>query len=101
MNARWLPFVALGFLADVPVHLQAQASPVGSAQAGPHPFQATDYYKLTSVDGPRPAPDGRRIAFVVTTVVEDKDRRHSEIWMGPAAGSAPAFRYTTPATEAP
>jgi len=100
MNARWLPFVALGFLADVPVRLRAQASPLGSAQAAPRPFQATDYYKLTSVDGPRPAPDGRRIAFVVTTVVEDKDRRHSEIWMAPADGSAPAFRYTSPATEA-
>jgi len=40
------------------------------------------------------------VAFVVTTVVEDKDRRHNEIWMAPADGSAPAFRYTSPSTEA-
>jgi len=32
--------------------------------------------------------------------VEDKDRRHTEIWMAPADGSAPAFRYTSPSTEA-
>ncbi len=92
MNARWLPLVAIGLVAGLHVRLAAQASP--------HPFQATDYYKLASVGEPRPAPDGRRIAFVVTTVVEDKDRRHSEIWMAPADGSSPAFRYTSPATEA-
>src|SRR3989441_617610 len=92
MNARWLSLVAIGLLAGLPFRL--------TAQTAPRPFQATDYYKLTSVGEPRPAPDGRRIAVVVTTVVEDKDRRHSEIWMAPADGSAPAFRYTSPATEA-
>ena len=91
MSARWLPLVAIGLLAGQPVRLSAQTSS--------HPFQATDYYKLTSVGEPRVAPDGRRIAFVVTTVVEDKDRRHSEIWTVPTDGSAPAFRYTSPATE--
>src|SRR5437016_14268032 len=86
MNASWLSLVAIGLLAGLPFRL--------TAQTAPHPFQATDYYKLTSVGEPRPAPDGRRIAFVVTTVVEDNDRRHSEIWMAPADGSSPAFRYT-------
>jgi len=33
-------------------------------------------------------------------VVEDKDRRHNEIWLAAADGSAPAFRYTSPSTEA-
>ncbi|HYT99449.1 MAG TPA: S9 family peptidase [Gemmatimonadales bacterium] len=93
MNARWLPRVAIGLLtAGPPVCL--------SAQSTPHPFQATDYYRLTALGDPRVSPDGRRIAFVVTTVVEDKDRRHSEIWTVPTDGSAPAFRYTSPATEA-
>src|SRR5207244_2255927 len=92
MSARWLPLVAIGLLAGLSVRLSAQTST--------HPFQATDYYKLTSVGEPRVAPDGRRIAFVVTTVVEDKDRRHSEIWMVPTDGSTPAFRYTSPASEA-
>src|SRR5881409_4231507 len=64
------------------------------------PWQSTDYYRLTVVANPALSPDGRRVAFVVTTVVEDKDRRHNEIWMAPADGSAPAFRYTSPATEA-
>jgi dipeptidyl aminopeptidase/acylaminoacyl peptidase len=64
------------------------------------PWQSTDYYRLTVVSDPELAPDGRRVAFVVTTVVEEKDRRHNEIWMAATDGSAAAFRYTSPSTEA-
>ena len=64
------------------------------------PWQSTDYYRLTVVSSPALSPDARRVAFVVTTVVEDKDRRHNEIWLAPADGSAPSFRYTSPTTEA-
>ncbi len=86
MNARWLlPLMAAGSL---------------TAQSAPRPFQATDYYKLTLVADPTLSPDGRRVAFAVTTVVEEKDRRHTEIWMAPSDGSAAPFRYTSPATEA-
>ena len=66
----------------------------------PRPWQSTDYYRLTVVSSPSLAPDGRRVAFVVTTVVEDKDRRHNEIWLAATDGSTPAIRYTSPATEA-
>src|SRR5438094_253358 len=79
--------------------LQFLAAPL-TAQVAPRPFQATDYYRLTFVGEPRLAPDARRVAFTVTTAVEDKDRRHSEIWMAATDGSAPPFRYTSPATEA-
>jgi dipeptidyl aminopeptidase/acylaminoacyl peptidase len=64
------------------------------------PWQSTDYYRLTVVSNPQLAPDGRRVAFVVTTVVEDKDRRHNEIWLSPSDGSAAPLRYTSPSTEA-
>jgi dipeptidyl aminopeptidase/acylaminoacyl peptidase len=64
------------------------------------PWQATDYYRLDVVSNPVLSPDGRRVAFVLTTVVEDKDRRHNEIWMAPADSSGPAYRYTSPSTEA-
>jgi len=80
-------------LALLPLTLQGQ-------QATLRPWQSTDYYRLTVVSDPKLSPDGRRVAFVVTTVVEDKDRRHNEIWLAPSDGSAPAFRYTGPATEA-
>jgi dipeptidyl aminopeptidase/acylaminoacyl peptidase len=75
-------------------------SPVAASGQQPRPWQSTDYYRLTVVSDPKLSPDGRRVAFVVTTVVEDKDRRHNEIWMAATDGSAAPFRYTSPSTEA-
>jgi dipeptidyl aminopeptidase/acylaminoacyl peptidase len=66
----------------------------------PRPWQATDYYRLVFVGNPRLSPDGHRVAFPVTTVVEDKDRRHNEIWMAATDGSSPPVRFTSPSTEA-
>src|SRR6185503_20273340 len=74
--------------------------PVSVTAQQARPWQATDYYKLTAIADPRMSPDGRRVAFTVTTVVEDKDKRHSEIWMVAADGSTAAYRYTSPSTEA-
>jgi len=84
----WAGLLALVLL---PVSLHAQQS---------RPWQSTDYYKLISLADPQLSPDGRRVAFTVTTIVEDKDKRHSEIWMVAADGSVPAYRYTSPSTEA-
>src|SRR6267378_1282432 len=86
-----LQHVAFTGVLLIPTRLQGQQA---------RPWQSTDYYRLTVVSSPALSPDARRVAFVVTTVVEDKDRRHNEIWMAPADGSARAFRYTSPSTEA-
>src|SRR5919198_1258625 len=59
----------------------------------PRSFQATDYYHLTSVGDPQLAPDGHRVAFTVTTVVEDKDRRHAEIWMASPDGKSLLYAW--------
>jgi len=91
-----LQHAVLGLLL-VPRLLHGQQPP---PQSAPRPWQSTDYYRLTVVSNPALSPDGKRVAFVVTTVVEDKDRRHNEIWMAAADGSSPAFRYTSPSTEA-
>src|SRR5437773_10641125 len=92
MNSRWLlPAAVIGL---------STARPPDRLTAQTRPFQATDYYRMTFVGDPVLSPDGRRAAFTVTTVVEDKDRRHSEIWMVPTDGMTPAFRYTSPAAEA-
>ncbi|MGH7607783.1 MAG: LpqB family beta-propeller domain-containing protein, partial [Gemmatimonadales bacterium] len=90
--SRWQIICAVAVLtAHPPVLLSAQQ---------PRPWQAADYYRLTTVGDPQLSPDSRRVAFVVTTVVEDKDRRHNEIWMASTDGAAPPYRYTSPATEA-
>jgi len=75
----------------------ALAAPLAAQR---RPVTATDYYRLTAVAAPAIAPSGRQVAFTVTTVVEDKDRRHSEIWLAATDGSAPPYRLTSPGTEA-
>ena len=80
--------------------LAALALLPGPSAGQARPWRATDYYKLVFVSDPKLEPSGRRVAFTVTTVVEDKDKRHSEIWMAAADGSEAPFRYTSPATEA-
>jgi len=69
----------------------------GSALAATRPLQLEDYYRLETVSSPSLSPDGRRVAFVRTQIIEAENRRHSEIWLAPADGSAPPQRLTSPA----
>ncbi len=72
------------------------ASPALAQQ--PRAFQPGDWYRVTTLSSPALSPDGRLVAVTVTTVDESENRRHSEIWIVPAAGGEPV-RYTSPSTE--
>ena len=65
-------------------------SPTESAAAGkkPKPQLVTvdDYFRLANVGAPRISPDGRWIAYTVTTQDLEADESSSRIWMVPAAG---------------
>ena len=61
------------------------------------PLGLADYYRIESATSPAISPDGTNVAFVRTRIVESENRRHSEIWLAPALGSAPAVRLTSPA----
>jgi dipeptidyl aminopeptidase/acylaminoacyl peptidase len=78
--------------------LALQGSAVAQAPTG-RAFTPTDRYRLTTVASPAMSPDGRLVAFTVTTVKEAENQRHTEVWVVPAAGGEPA-RYTSPGTEA-
>ncbi len=84
-------------LSAVLIAATATATPLAAQR---RPAAATDYYRLTSVAAPAMAPSGRHIAFTVTTVVEDRDRRHSEVWLAATDGSSAPYRLTSPGTEA-
>jgi dipeptidyl aminopeptidase/acylaminoacyl peptidase len=56
---------------------------------------AEDYYSFKSVSDPRISPDGKLVAFVLTTVDQKQNRRHSSIWVVRADGSQPAWQFTT------
>jgi len=61
-----------------------------------------DYYKEITLSDVAVSPDGRLIAFTVTTVVEAENRRHREIWMARLTDGRPdgqPFRFTDPTEE--
>jgi len=74
--------------------------PVAAAAQGPqqHAFRLADWYRVTTVGGPEVSPDGKRVAFTVTTVREAENRRHNEVWVASTSGGDPT-RYTSPSTE--
>ena len=63
-------------------------------------LEIEDYYRLKSVGSPVLSPDGSRVAFVVTSVLEDENRRHSEVWVADADGTGEPARLTSPSFSA-
>ena len=61
-------------------------------------FTPNDWYRVTTLSNPAVSPDGKQIAFTVTTVVAAENKRHSEVWLVPAAGGEPV-RMTSPGVE--
>lgn len=84
----WL--VAPAAVADAQAHLAGN-------MATPHALDLPDYYGVETAAAPAISPDGRRVAYVRTYVIENENRRQSEIWLAPADGSAPAARISNPA----
>jgi dipeptidyl aminopeptidase/acylaminoacyl peptidase len=72
------------------------AQGVGSEQG--RAFTPEDWYRVTRVSGPAMSPDGRFVAFTVTTIDEENNARHSEVWMVGTDGGEP-IRLTSPGTE--
>ena len=69
-----------------------------AAQSSGRAFNPEDWYKITRVAGGSLSPDGNTLAFTVTTVIEEKNARHTEVWIQPVSGGA-ARRMTAPAFE--
>jgi dipeptidyl aminopeptidase/acylaminoacyl peptidase len=65
---------------------------------GAKPFTAADWYKVTTLSAPAMSPDGKYVAFTVTTVRESENKRHNEVWVATTAGGAPQ-RFTSPGYE--
>jgi dipeptidyl aminopeptidase/acylaminoacyl peptidase len=68
------------------------------AQGATRSFAPNDWYKVTTLSTPAVSPDGKVVAFTVTTVKEAENKRHSEVWVVPTAGGEPV-RYTAPGAE--
>lgn len=68
------------------------------AQETGRAFTPADWYKVTTLSSPALSPDGKMVAFTVTTVNEKENKRHSEVWLVSASGGEP-YRVTAPGTE--
>jgi dipeptidyl aminopeptidase/acylaminoacyl peptidase len=61
-----------------------------------------DYYREVVTGEVAVSPDGRLVAFTVTSVIEKENKRHREIWMARLANGHPdgaPFRFTDPTAE--
>src|SRR5687768_17889583 len=102
LRIAFLLLLGTGSLADAqrPATPDTRPAPAAAQPAarGARAFQPTDLYRMSVVSTPAMSPDGKLVAFTVTTMVEADNKRHSEIWVVPTAGGE-AVRYTSPSTE--
>lgn len=64
----------------------------------PRPMEPADLTRIQFLSDPQCSPDGACVAFVITTLSEDKDAYLSNIWIVDCAGGEPR-RFTTGTTR--
>jgi dipeptidyl aminopeptidase/acylaminoacyl peptidase len=90
-HATWIAAAVLAVAVFTP------ASPLAAQQRG---LSYDDYYRIIQVGGSALSPDGQRVAFVRSRVLEDENRTHSEIWMVATDGSSEPYRVSSSPTGA-
>jgi dipeptidyl aminopeptidase/acylaminoacyl peptidase len=63
------------------------------------PIALSDHSRIAGVSDPQRSPDGQWVAYTVTTVDEEKDKRDSNIWMVKWDGSEPIQLTSSPDNE--
>lgn len=59
-----------------------------------HPITIDDLFNIKLVSDAQISPDGKTVAFVLTTPDLEGDKYSAHIWLGPSDGSAPARQFT-------
>jgi len=75
------------------------AAPFSSAADVKRPITFDDFILIQRVTDPQPSPDGKWIAFVITTMDKAVNRSLSDIWIVPAQGGEPRLLTTSPAPD--
>ncbi|HSK09769.1 MAG TPA: prolyl oligopeptidase family serine peptidase [Vicinamibacterales bacterium] len=69
-------------------------APVVALAADPRPLKVEDHFALKDVRDPRVSPDGKWVAYTVTSADLKKDTRDTDIYMAPVGGGE-AIRLTS------
>src|SRR5205085_93345 len=70
------------------------AAPAGAQSRARRALAIEDYYRVKTVGSVGLSPEGRWVAFAVTTRVEDTNGSTAEVWLAPFDGSTAARRVS-------
>src|SRR5947209_8275835 len=68
-----------------------------TAQTNSRSISPEDYLAFEFASDPQISPDGKLVAYVVTTIDRGQNRRHSSIWMVGNEGNRASSQFTTSA----
>jgi dipeptidyl aminopeptidase/acylaminoacyl peptidase len=94
-RSRMRGSVSLSMLCAWMVSCAAGPSVAEDARTEPRLLTVDDYFEIGEIGDPRISPDGRWIAYTVTTPDLKEDESRTRIWMVPAAGGT-AVPLTAP-----
>src|SRR5580692_3183687 len=60
---------------------------------------AEDYFAFEQAGDPQISPDGKWVAYTVTTIDQKANRRMSRVWVEPVDGNRPPVPYTAEAVS--
>jgi dipeptidyl aminopeptidase/acylaminoacyl peptidase len=83
---------------STPAATLTPATPTATA-AAKRPLKPSDMYRLPFIGDPQPSPDGKWVAYTVSTIDSIKDKRASAIWMISADGSQDLRMTNSPEGE--
>jgi Tol biopolymer transport system component len=86
----------LGRILTVGLALSSLASPIAQSK---RLLTVGDHSRMVAVADPQRSPDGQWVAYTVTTIDEEKDKRDSNVWMVKWDGSAQLQMTSSPDNE--
>ncbi len=88
MRSTFLPPLVAAFLLLCPHHLPAEG----------RPFKVDDLFAMKDVADPRLSPDGKWVAYTLTTLDAKEDDSDTDVWLVPTEGGEP-LRLTSSKKE--
>jgi dipeptidyl aminopeptidase/acylaminoacyl peptidase len=79
--------------------IAALLTPVTAAAQTKRPLTLDDHSRIVAVGDPQRSPDGAWVAYTVTTIDAEKDRRNTDIWMVKWDGSEQLQLTSSPDNE--